>query len=748
ETLKIDHRWSSTWTLTGVYGHQQTREPGSAFWGPHAETAGDPGGGTGYRDTHFIGLNNIFIPNNTTAVAVRYGYNSFRDAGTRYMEFDAATLGFPSNYISDMPFNTFPALTLAGYGTGTGTTVGNNGPSTTTHVGQTANMNVSKFMGRHSMKFGADYRRIEARSLVYGSSAGAYTFNQGFTQGPTPTTASAASGDAIASLLLGYPASGELNVATPGNFFFDYYSAYAQDDFRVGSDLTLTVGMRYEYEAGMAEKANGITVGFDRSAAFPIQVPGLDLKGGLQYAGVDGNPTNQAKPVNGFAPRGGFAWSLDEDTVIRGGYGFFWAPTIMPGVGEAVVGSRGYSAATTYLASTDGNLTPAGSLSNPFPNGVTPPLGNSQGLLTGAGGVVDFVDQDSQPGYVQQYSLDFQRTIFGGSVIGFGYMGSRSERLSMGGTSDATVNINQLDPQYLALGTALQQLVPNPFFGIAEFGNLSRSATISRGQLLRPFPQFDNVLMHRVNQASARYNAFVTRWSKRMSDGYALDVNYTFSRLEDNQFGESNTFSNRQGSALDNYDLGREFGVSLLDVAHRLNVNATFELPFGEGHKWASSGAADAAFGGWTVTVAGRYQTGFPISVWQSSNNSGLLGSNQRPNVVPGVEVMTTGSQEERAVSGWVNPAAFTSAPAFTLGNAPRTNPDWRGPGQRTTDLAISKTQRLASTTLTFRADVLNLFDDPLFNGPITTFGTANFGQIATVGGFARSMQFQVRLGW
>ena len=122
----------------------------------------------------------------------------------------------------------------------------------------------------------------------------------------------------------------------------------------------------------------------------------------------------------------------------------------------------------------------------------------------------------------------------------------------MGGTSDATVNINQLDPQYQSLGTALQQTVANPFFGIAEFGNLSKSATITRGQLLRPYPQFGNILMHRVNEAKARYNAMVTRWQKRMSNGYSVDVNYTWSRLNDNQWGESNSFSNRQGSAMNN----------------------------------------------------------------------------------------------------------------------------------------------------------------------------------------------------
>ena len=748
-TLKIDQRWSGAWTTTGMYGRQHTREPGSAFWGPHGTIAGDPGGSKNNRLINFGSVNNIFIPDNKTTLAVRYGYNRFLDNGGYYLGFDAGSLGFPSAYTSVLPFNTFPIAAITGYGaSGSTTTIGNAGLSLATHVSQTANATLTRLAGSHSLKVGVDYRHLEAKALVYGNSAGSYTFNTGWTQGPTPTTASAAAGDAIASFLLGYPASGDINVATPADYLIGYYSPYAQDDYRINSKLTVNFGVRYEYEPGISEASNGITVGFDRTTAFPLQVPGLDLKGGLLYAGVDGNATRQGHTLNGFAPRGGVAWSLTDKTVIRAGYGLFWAPTMLPNLSESVMGTRGYSASTTYLASNDGNLTPAGSLSNPFPNGIVQPQGNSLGLLTGTGGVIDFVDPDSKPGYVQQYSVDYQWELRGGNVVGVGYMGSRSERLSLGGTSDATININQLDPQYLALGTALQQLVPNPFFGIAAFGNLSRSATISRGQLLRPFPQFDNILMHRSNQAEARYNAVVTRWNKRMSHGYALDMNYTFSRLEDNQYGESNSFSNRVGSALNSYDLDSEFGVSLLDVAHRLNFNATFELPFGEGRAWATKGLGNALLGGWNVTVAGRYQSGFPLNIWQSSNNSGLLGSNQRPNVVPGVEVMTSGSQEERAVSGWINPAAFTAAPAFTFGNAPRTNPDWRGPGQRNTDLGISKTQRIGGKSLTLRVDVLNLFDDPLFLGPVTTFGTSNFGTIANVGGFARSMQFQARLGW
>ena len=724
QTLKVDHRWSDRMTTTGMYGRQYTSEPGSAFWGDHFTIPGDPGGSLLLRTIDFYAVNQIWVPNNTTAVTVRYGYNRFKDDGSNFIDFDAATLGYPSNFTSLLSPNAFPSITIAGY-----SNIGHGGQSITTHVGQTANATVSRFLGKHSLKLGADYRRIEARTQP--ASNGTFGFTAAYTQA-NPNTASSTAGDAFASFLLGYPATGDMNVTTPGAYFLDYYSGYVQDDFRVSSKLTLNFGVRYEYEPGIGARNNEFTVGFDRTALFPVQVAGMELRGGLMYAGQNGYNTKQAKPLNGAAPRGGFAWSVTDKTVIRGGYGFFWVPTIATGTGESAIGARGYSASTTFLASTDSGFTPTGTLTNPYPNGITPPQGNSLGLATGGGSVIDFVDQDSKPGYVQQYSLDYQRELPGGSVFAVGFMGSRSERLGLGGTSDTTLNINQLDPSYLPLGTALQAQVANPFFGNAAFGNLSRSATIARGQLLRPYPQFDNVLMHRVQEASSRYKALVTRWNKRMgASGYSLDINYTWSRLEDNQFGESNSFSNRQGNALDNYDLDREFGVSLLDVAHRLNFSVTQRLPWD-----------------FQVTATGRYQTGFPLNISQQVNNSNLLGSNQRPNLVPGVEVMTSGSQEERAVSGWINPAAFTAAPAFTFGDVPRTNPEWRGPGQRNVDMAISKMLRFGGRTLSLRVDIQNVFDEPLFNGPVSTFGASNFGQITSVGGFARALQFQVRAGW
>ncbi len=738
ETLKIDQRWMGGWTMTGMYAHQYTKEPGSAFYGPHGTVPGDPNASLLFRTVDFFALNNIFVPTPSTAIAVRYGYNRFKDFGGNYPEFDAVTLGFPSDLVNAMTFNTFPTVNITGYNG-----LGNGGPNRTTHVTQTANASISYLKRSHTLKFGGEYRRIGADVRSFSSSAGTYSFTQSFTA-LTPT---ASGGDAFASFLLGSPATGSIVYATPAEYLVDYYAAFAQDEWRISPTLTINYGLRYEYEPGVREANNQFTVGFDRDADFPVQVSGLALKGGLMYAGENGYQTRQGDALNGLAPRGGFAWSLSNRDVIRGGYGFFWAPMQFSGVGETAMGRMGYTATTTYLASTDGNRTPANSLSDPFPSGILTPQGSSKGLATGAGGVIDFVDQSSKPGRVHQYSVDYTRELPGSTAVSIGYSGSRSEQMPVGGTVDTTVNINQIDPSYLALGPALLDLVPNPFFGNAAFGNLASSATIARGQLLRPFPQFTDVLAHRVTEARTRYNAMTLRFDRRIRDNWGVNANYTISRLMDNQFGESNTYSNRNTTALDNYDLNREWGYSLLDVPHRVNVNGTFVVPAGAGHKRLTDGLGNAILGGWSVTIAARFQNGFPVSVWQSNNNSGLLGSSQRPNVVPGVDMATSGSLDDR-LTNWINPDAFTAAPAYTFGNAPRTLPDLRTPGQRNVDLSIQKSQRVSGANISVRADVLNLFDSPLFTTLQSQLGTPTFGQLTAVGGYARSVQFQARVGW
>ena len=114
QTLKVDHRWNSAWTTTGMYARQKTREPGSAFFADVADAAGDPGSSLLLRTVNFVALNNVLVPNNTTVISLRYGHNRFYDSGGNYPGFDAGTLGLPGSLVDALTFNTFPFVAIAG----------------------------------------------------------------------------------------------------------------------------------------------------------------------------------------------------------------------------------------------------------------------------------------------------------------------------------------------------------------------------------------------------------------------------------------------------------------------------------------------------------------------------------------------------------------------------------------------------------------------------------------------------------
>src|SRR5262245_25267745 len=234
-------------------------------------------------------------------------------------------------------------------------------------------------------------------------------------------------------------------------------------------------------------------------------------------------------------------------------------------------------------------------MTNPFPGGIVPPLGNSLGARTGVGTGISYVDQNGTAPRVQQYSVDLQRELGGNMAITVSYLGAKGDHLGLGGSNDAAINVNQLDPKYMALGSAaLTAAVPNPFQGNAAFQGtqLFSAATVQRRQLLRPYPQFMDVLARHVTEGKNQYNAAVIEWSKRMSHGIGGRVSYTYSVLKDNQFAESNfyvaapnvqplnSYNYIAGSPYYNPDADYTYGV--LDVPHRVIVAPVFELPFGK----------------------------------------------------------------------------------------------------------------------------------------------------------------------
>ena len=358
------------------------------------------------------------------------------------------------------------------------------------------------------------------------------------------------------------------------------------------------------------------------------------------YAGVDGYPTHQSDPSKTkFAPRAGFAWSINDKTVLRGGYGLFWAPYQYAFPTENRLGARGFTEVTDYVASFDGGLTPCPTCNivNPFPNGFDQPTGSARGILTGAGGSINFVDQFRKSPYVHQYSFDLQREVPNRIVVGIGYIGSTTRRIGVGGNDSERREHQPARPAVpVAWARRCWTQVPNPFFGNPAFGAFANQETISRGQLLRPYPQFGDLLAHQVSEGRAQYHSVVLRLERPIVSGWGGRMSYTYSQNKNNIFGETNAFSGARqpGPHLNAYDLDREYAYSLSDTPHRLVFAGTFELPFGKNKKHLSEpGLARVLFGGWSITGVGTYQSGFPSVVTQANINSGVFGRLQRPNL-------------------------------------------------------------------------------------------------------------------
>ena len=323
---------------------------------------------------------------------------------------------------------------------------------------------VSKFAGKHNIKVGMQFRQINWTNIS-DSGPGSFAFDRTFTNA-NPTINNPNSGADLASLLLGTPASGSTAVQGCFETKFKYYGYYFHDDFRISPNLTINVGLRYEFEQMASERNNRLVVGFDRSAVNPIQASlpagsGVLAKGGLLYAGVDGNPTHIGDPSYlRFAPRLGAAWKINDKTTLRGGYGLFWAPPVYGNYS-----SPGFAQTTPYVATAD-NLSPCAgcSLSNPYPNGLLQPVGNQFRTQTNIGQGVDFCNNNMHHGgYVHQYSVDIQRTLPGNFNASIAFAGALSRHLNQ---NSFDLNQNQLDPSYFSLGTSLLDSVPNPFFGL------------------------------------------------------------------------------------------------------------------------------------------------------------------------------------------------------------------------------------------------------------------------------------------
>ena len=342
--------------------------------------------------------------------------------------------------------------------------------------------------------------------------------------------------------------------------------------------------------------------------------------------------------------------------------------------------------------------------------------------------------RDTITPWSQQWSLNIQRELPAQITLEVGYVGTRGLQLSRGGEGGFT--LNQLDPKYMALGSTLNQLVPNPFYGIVTTGVLA-NPQVSRAQLLRPYPQFTDIHPLFSSGASSIYHALQVSFSKRLARGLQFEGSYAWSKTIEEG-------TNHQ----DSYDIRSSRSLSGIDVAHRFVIGYLYELPFGHGRRYGanSNKVVNFLIGGWQFNGITMFQSGTPLTL-SATNTAGIFSQTIRANN-NGKSGKLEGPVNER-LNRYLDTSVYSQPPPFTFGTASATLPDIRTDGVRNFDLSIFKTfSATERLNVQFRAEALNAFNTPRFAGPNTTVTSTSFGVITAQANAPRQIQFGLKLLW
>jgi hypothetical protein len=555
-------------------------------------------------------------------------------------------------------------------------------------------------IGRHSIKAGLDFRWERLDVIQPPSPTGTFRFTTQTTDLPgTPGT-----GSSFASFLLGqvqnYSIDLQESLLSPRAHIQEYF---IQDDFRATSRLMVNAGLRYTLNFPSTEVN-------DRGAVFDLETEELE------YLGRDGNPRSarELHKLN-LGPRLGFAFEASEKSVVRGGYALIW-------IEQAGITTPFTIPQFPFLQSVSqrslDSIRPAFPLSqgptvSPIP--PTADAGLGQGVFT--------VDRDLGSGYQQQWNVAFHRELSSDLAFEIAYAGSKGTHIGIPDT-----NINQLTVDQLAQGASLLQRVPNPFYGEIPASSSLGGPTLTRAQLLAPYPRFTAVSFYRNNVGDTRYNALEMKLEKRFSRNLAFLASYTWSRLMDDA---SSVFdATLLAGPVANYPVADSFNreiewdVSNGDIPHVFVGSVTYDIPFDGG------GLLGAVARGWTITLVATLQSGVPLAVTQQTNFNAFAGfGTQRPNLVGDPDLPSS----ERSPAQWFDTTAFAVAPQFTLGSSSR-NPV-RGPGYRNLDVAFIRREELGRDwNVEIRVEIFNLTNTAPFAAPNTVFGSPAFGTITSAG--------------
>ncbi len=636
---------------------------------------------------------------------------------------------------------------------------------------------LSRIMGRHTLKAGAEFRVLRNNYYQSNDPAGLFQLNakmtaanpQNATNG-TAGAAAAAGGNGFASFLLGYGDSGSVTEPARTADQNLYYAFYAGDTLQLTRKITLNLGARVDLQGDWTERSNRIVAVNPRETSPLLALdPALtgsfpNLKGGFDLVSSGRHSSRSAFPSwNHVSPRVGVSYQLDQNTVVRAGYGMFFLPVDVRW-NDAPHNLFINSFTTPWLTAEADGVTPKATLFNPFPgSGVTPPFGRNQGLIDVQGNGNEAAASNNPAPYAQQWNLDIQRQFPGELLVDVAYAGSKGTHLPM---HDQT--IDQLQPQFLPKNATdvanLTKLVANPFAGNCtgctgpvQSGGVGTNSTVKAAQLLLPFPQFDNFSLAEPDDRDSIYHSMQLKVQKRFAAGAQVLASYTISKLIDNTNSEINWLEAAAPSWNDAnaYNLRGERSLDGFDVPQRLVVGAIMDLPMGRGKRFASGvdGVADKVISGWGINTIITFQRGFPIII---GGCPGALSNSGIPNVGcsrptrTALSHLTSGSKQQK-LDHWFDTSVFTNGDpnVFNYGTDSRTEPNIRSDGVKNFDFAAFKNTKFGPDGrigLEFRGEFFNLFNRTQFNPPNTSCcGGSSFGQVTGQYNLPRVIQFALR---
>ena len=643
---------------------------------------------------------------------------------------------------------------------------------------QSAKFNFSQVRGSHSLRAGIDFRQHYRTTVVNGGfTSGNFTFANTFVRkdedgfNPNGTL-----GLSWATFALGMPTG--MSVDTNDSFALmnPYYAWYAQDTWRVSRKLTLTLGLRIEYERGPTERYNRAIGYFDPNLELPItaaaqaayarnplpELPASQfvVRGGSVYTGVNGAPRELWRSELMWLPRASAAYQLNSKTVIRGGYGIYYDTL---NVMNQAADQYGYSRSTNTVLTNDfgqtwlagdpvNNISP---LTNPFPirsNGTRfdVPLQNALGSMARVGQGWTFTRYDRDHPRVQRWRVGVQRELSSNILVEGSYWGQWADRFA----PSTNLRLDYLPQQYWATGNVrnntianeMNRQVPNPFH-ISNFASLQTSnpvlyqhlstlgqftsTTIAKNRLLRPFPHMNNLQDNGGSAGKARTNAVEFNFTKRFARGFNLNASYT-RMFQSNKAILENEFESET----------RIWWPSDSARPHRFTATAIVELPFGRGRQFFQSGILNHILGGWQAAATYEFQNG-PLLSWGNLFYNGGINSFEA-DATSGSKTLdqwfNTNVPFERASANQPTGPHVRVFPRFFNGLRADGLSQWNGNLLR--EIKITEAIRFQ-----FRVDAINLQNRSQMSAPDVNPVSTNFGRVTSqTSSLNRFYQMQARI--